>query len=66
MDDKLKTLIRRALLVAAWRGGDVSTEDGSFAVTDVDAMIHLQDAIQEAFGIEADEYRKILPMIEAL
>lgn len=52
--DKLKELISRAVLVAAWRDGDITTNDGVFATTDVNEMIHLESAIQELFnGMEA-------------
>lgn len=52
--NKLKELINRAILVAAWRDGDVDTEDGTYATTDTDEMIHLESAIQDFFdGMEA-------------
>lgn len=52
--EKLKELISRAILVAAWRDGDVYTEDGTYATTDVGEMIHLESSIQELFnGMES-------------
>jgi hypothetical protein len=66
MDEKYKQILRRAVVIAYFRGGDMSTEDGSFAVTDLDSMINLQSEIQEAFGIESNEYGEILRMIDKL
>ena len=58
--DELKELIERAILVAYWRDGDVDTEDGTFATTDTDQMIRLESAIQDLFGLEANELEKSL------
>ncbi|UKA04874.1 hypothetical protein [Photobacterium damselae] len=58
--DKLKELIERAILVAYGRDGDVDTEDGTFATTDVDEMIRLEMAIEELFGLDAQELAKTL------
>ncbi|EOX3117593.1 hypothetical protein ACPFMY_000432 [Vibrio cholerae] len=58
--EKLKELIERAILVASERNGDVDTEDGTFATTETDAMIHLESAIQELFGLEAHELNQTL------
>lgn len=51
----LNELLTRAILVAFWRSGDVDTEDGTYATTETDEMIHLESAIQEFFGMEAHE-----------
>ena len=66
MDEKYKQILRRAAVIAYFREGDMSTEDGSFAVTDLDSMINLQSEIQEAFGVESNEYGEILRMIDRL
>lgn len=58
--EELKELIERAILVAYWRDGDVDTEDGTFATTDTDQMIRLESAIQDLFGLEANELAKSL------
>ncbi|ENP0825576.1 hypothetical protein ACCI36_002728 [Vibrio parahaemolyticus] len=58
--EQLKELIERAILVAYWRNGDVDTEDGTYATTDTDEMIRLESAIQELFGLEANELSKSL------
>ena len=39
---QLKQLIERAILVVHWRDGDIDTENGTFATTDLDEMIHLE------------------------
>ena len=57
---ELKELIERAILVAYWRNGDVDTEDGTFATTDTDEFIRLEQAIQELFGLEAHEIKQSL------
>lgn len=58
--EQLKELIERAILVAYWRDGDIDTEDGTFATTDTDQMIRLESAIQDLFGLEANELAKSL------
>lgn len=58
--EQLKELIERAILVAYGRNGDVDTEDGTYATTDMDEMIRLESAIQELFGLEAHELVKSL------
>lgn len=56
MSTELKELLNRAVLVAYWRDRDIDTEDGTFASTDTDEMIHLESAIQEFFGgMEAND-----------
>ncbi len=57
---KLKELVKRAILVAYWRDGDVDTEDGTFATTSTDDMIHLESAIQDMFDLEAHELYSLL------
>ncbi len=56
----LKELIKRGILVAYWRKGDIDTEDGTYTTTDMDEMIRLESAIQELFGIEAKDLAKSL------
>ncbi|AWB00232.1 hypothetical protein CU052_13415 [Vibrio harveyi] len=57
---KLKELVKRAILVAYWRDGDVDTEDGTFATTSTDDMIRLESAIQDMFDLEAHELYSLL------
>jgi len=64
--DKLKELLKRAVEVARWRTGDVSTEDGTFATTELDQMIHLEIAVQDYFGLEAHEIEPIYRIIDEL
>lgn len=60
MEEKIKNVLRHAVLVAAWRTGDISTENGCFAATDLDSMIELETAILNAFGVEASEYKAVI------
>ncbi|EOW9224826.1 hypothetical protein ACN26P_003358 [Vibrio cholerae] len=58
--EKLQDLIERAILVAYFRDGDVDTNDGTYATTDTDQMIHLESAIQSLFGLESSEMFKTM------
>jgi len=67
-NDKIKEVLKLAVLVAEYRGGDVTTEDGCFATTDLDTLIALEAAICEAFSTESDDVTmlEIAPKINAL
>lgn len=49
----LNKLILKAITVAAERTGDVDTEDGTYATTDVDEMIRLESSIESVFEMES-------------
>lgn len=57
--EKLENLILRAVEVAHWRDGDIDTEDGTFATTETDSMIRLEEAIQDFTGLEAAELMQL-------
>lgn len=48
-------VLRHAIMVVAYRNGDVDTEDGSYATTDTDSIIRLESALCEALGTEYDD-----------
>jgi len=48
MNEKLKGVLKQAVLVCEYRAGDVSTEDGNFATTDIDSIIRLEEALCDA------------------
>jgi len=67
MNNKLKELLSRAIWVAYWRDRDIDTEDGTFASTDTDEMIHLESAIQDLFGgMEANDLVKTGCVVECI
>lgn len=68
MDEKLKEVLRQAVLIVEYRSGDTSNEDGSFATTDLDTIIRLESAICDAFRTECDDaiMFEIGPMIDVL
>jgi len=68
MNQKIKDVLRYAVLIVEYRGGDVSTEDGNLATTDVDAMINLGAALCEAFDTTSDDptMLEISPKIDKL
>ena len=68
MDDKIKQVLKKAILVVEYRGGDINTLDGSKAVTSVDAIIELEMALCEAFETKSDDAHmlEIEPKIDAL
>lgn len=48
-------VLRQAIMVVAYRAGDVDTEDGSYATTDTDSIIRLESALCEALGTKYDD-----------
>lgn len=54
MEEKIKDILVHAVRVAACQKGDISANDGTFAMTDKDEMIYLEDAIERAFGEYAE------------
>lgn len=55
VDDTIKEVLRQAIMVVAYRAGDISTEDGSYATTCTDSIIHLESALCEALGTKHDD-----------
>ncbi len=51
----LKEILGRAILLIESRSGDVDTEDGSFATTGTDQIIHLEQALADAFNPTGDD-----------
>ena len=51
----LKEILGRAILVIQYRNGDIDTEDGSFATTCTDEMIHLEQALADMFNDDGDD-----------
>lgn len=69
--NKIKEVLTKATDLVLSRGGDVDTEDGSFATVDEDAIIVLDDAIASAFELDSDDVTvddlpKIRAAIQAL
>lgn len=66
--EKLKEVLKRAVLIVEYRQGDIDTEDGSFAVTDVDEIIRLEQALCDLFETSTDNATmlEISPKIAAL
>jgi hypothetical protein len=54
MNEKIKEVLKQAVLVCEYRGGDIDTEDGSFATTDTDSMIRLEAALCDALNAPSD------------
>lgn len=68
MNEKIKDVLRLAVLIVEQRGGDINTEDGYVATTDTDAIIGLERALCEAFDTSSDDATRleIFPKIGAL
>ena len=66
MEQEIKELLKSAVSVARWRRDDLDFDDVSYATTDIDQMIFLEEAIQTAFGIESSEIIAIFKKIEKL
>jgi len=68
MNESIKKVLLAALEVVSDRAGDVTTEDGDFATTEVGSMIELQTALAEAFNAVSDDvvYDEMAPIIESL
>lgn len=68
MDDKIKKALLAAVAVAHDRQGDVSTDDGGYATTNIDSMIELETALCDAFSSSSDDviYQELAPKIKAL
>lgn len=67
MNDQMKKVIELATALVLSRGGDVSTEDGSFATVDDNIIIELDSAIAEAFELNSDDVNESdIPMIMAI
>ena len=68
MNDKIKEVLRQAVLIVEYRSGDVDTADGCFAATCLDTMINLEAALCDAFETIGDDatFREIAPKIDTL
>lgn len=68
MEDKIKKVLLAATAVVHDRQGDIDTEDGSYATTNIDSMIELTDALAGAFSTNSDDviYHEIAPIIKKL
>lgn len=55
MNDEIKEILIAAAHVVLMRHGDVSTEDGSFATVDTDALLRLDYALAEHFELDSDD-----------
>lgn len=66
MEDKYKAVINAAIVVARNRNGDIDTEDGTFATTETDAMICLEEAIGKAFECESSSTTILAVKLAAL
>ena len=59
MNDKIKQIIKQAVLVCEYRTGDIDTEDGSFAATDIDSIIRLEEALCDALDAPSDNIKML-------
>lgn len=68
VSEKIVAALHAALNVAYDRKGDVDTEDGTYATTDRDSMIHLETALCEAFDAKSDDVlvHELRPKVDAL
>ena len=68
MHQDIKNVLAMAVTVVECRKGDVSTEDGMFATTDLDAIIDLEATLCKAFDTVSDNVSmsEIGPKIIAL
>jgi len=71
MKDKLKQIkevLRQAVLVCEYRSGDIDTEDGSFASTDIESIINLEAALADYLDMDTDTVLSIdaMPIIDTL
>lgn len=66
--DAIKRVLKLAVLICEYRTGDVDTEDGTFATTDLDTIIELEAALCHAFNTSSDDAKmlEIAPKIECL
>ena len=68
MNEQIKEVLRLAVLVVEYRHGDIDTDDGCFAATDLDTLIKLESALCAAFSTKSDDARmlEIAPKIKEL
>ncbi|TDI80617.1 MAG: hypothetical protein E2O80_06265 [Betaproteobacteria bacterium] len=59
LQKKVKEVLKQAVLVCEYRAGDVCTEDGSFATTDTDSIIRLEEALCDALDSPYDHIRML-------
>jgi hypothetical protein len=55
MNNKMKEILILAAQVIVSRSGDVVTDDGIFATTDISDLLYLQMAIADAFDLDSDD-----------
>lgn len=61
-----KEILLLAVQAVLSRSGDVDTEDGAYATTNIDTMINLEAAIVKRFNLDSDDLQdKHIPLIEA-
>lgn len=53
--DEIKEVLHQAIMVVAYRAGDVNTEDGTYATTCTDSIIRLEEALCAALGTTYDD-----------
>jgi hypothetical protein len=54
MNDKIKDVLKLAVLIVESREGDIDTEDGYKGAVDLDTIIQLEIALCEAFDTSSD------------
>ena len=55
LNEKMKSVLRRAVQLVLSRDGDIATECGIFATVDTDEIIMLEADIVEAFELDSDD-----------
>lgn len=53
--NNLKTILQFAAQVVLFRGGDINTEDGTYATTECDGIINLESSIADYFKLGSDD-----------
>ena len=68
MNEKIKKVLKLAVLVVEYRGTDTDDCNGSHATTDIDSMINLEAALCDAFDTTSDDATilEIAPKINEL
>ena len=60
MSEKFKQVLKQVVQACEYRAGDVSTEDGDFATTDIDFIKMLQEALYDDLDAPSDTERSNL------
>lgn len=67
ISDELKEVLYQAIMVIAYRDGDISNENGHYATTDCDSLIRLESALCSYLGTSSDDIdlQEAIALLEA-